>query len=146
MQDQTAMVFDLTTGNLVNWPALVSKSAHATTYTGTDYEGNMVTGAILPPLEKIAVDSAETECKHAFQHPQPFLLWPDAKKETLVARPFDLPHAVQACASSIRLSIDQARNLGFDENLLHAIRQAHHSAAAPSAHPPPRRNTSAELQ
>jgi len=92
-QDQAAMAFDITTGNLVNWPALVSNSAHATSYPDTDYEGNTVTGVILPSLEKIAVDSAETECKHAFQHPLPFLLWPNAEKETLVARPFG-PHTL----------------------------------------------------
>jgi hypothetical protein len=48
----------------------------------------------------------------------------DAKKEVLVAEPF-LPHVLQACATEIDLSVEQARELGFDQGPLRAIDEAH---------------------
>jgi hypothetical protein len=122
---QMAMVFDMSIGAPVNWTELVAKSAGASPYAGTAWDGTTVGALVLPALQKMNAASADAECKDAFQNPQPFLIWPDAKHETLVAQPFDLPHVVQACANEIQLTMDQARKLGFDEVLLSAIQQAH---------------------
>jgi hypothetical protein len=133
-----AMVFDMSTGAQVSWTELVAKSAGASPYTGTFWDGSTAGALVLPALQKMNVDSnvdsADADCKDAFQNPQPFLIWPDAKHETLVAQPFDLPHVVQACANEIALTMDQARKLGFDEVLLSAIQQAHSWTAVKPAH------------
>jgi hypothetical protein len=121
---QMALVFDMTTGAPVNWMALVAKSAGASTHTDTVMDGSTAGALILPALQKMNLAAAGPDCKDAFQDPQSFLLWPDAKSGTLVAMPFDLPHATQACASQINLTIGQARKLGFSESLLGAIEQA----------------------
>lgn len=128
--DQMALVFDMTTGAPVNWTALVAKSTGASSYTDTIMDGSTVGALILPALQKMNIAAADADCKDAFGDPQSFLLWPDAKSDTLVAQPFDLPYAAQACAQEIQLTIEQARNLGFSESLLSAIEQAHSAIAA----------------
>ncbi len=121
---QMALVFDMTTGAPVNWMALVAKSAGASTYTDTVTDGSTAGALVVPALQKMNLAAANADCKDAFQDPQSFLLWPDAKSGTLVAMPFDLPYATQACANPINLTIEQARKLGFSESLLGAIEQA----------------------
>jgi hypothetical protein len=129
-----AMVFDMSNGAPVSWTELVAKSAGASLYAGTFWDGSTVGALVLPALQKMNASSADADCKDAFQNPQPFLIWPDAKHETLVAQPFDLPHVVQACANEIDLTMDQARKLGFDEALLSAIQQAHRRTVVKPAH------------
>jgi hypothetical protein len=136
--NRISMVFYLANGNQVNWPALLPKSAETSAHMDTDWEGNRVSAVISPQLLRIAVVAARSNCKNAFRSGQSFLIWPDAKRQKLVVFPFDLPHSVQACAEEIYLTMDQARKLGFDEDLLHAISQAHRSATSPSSDPPPR--------
>jgi hypothetical protein len=123
--DTMAMVFDMTTGTPVSWPAMVTKSAGAAAILGAVSDGSKVGALVLPALAKINLAAANEDCRDAFQDPQPFQLWPDAKSGTLVAQAFDLPHVVAACAIEIPLSMAQARALGFDEGLLGAIEQAH---------------------
>jgi hypothetical protein len=130
--DTIAMVFDMTTGTLVNWVDLVAKSAGATANGDTASGGSSIGALVLPALQKINIAAASAECKDAFDDPQPFLLWPDAEHGTLVAEATDLPHVVQGCAEEIPLTIEQARKLGFDESLLSAIAQAHAQAVAAS--------------
>jgi len=127
---QMALVFDMTTGAPVNWLALVAKSAGASTYSDTVVDGSTAGALILPALQKMNLAAANGDCKDAFQDPQSFLLWPDAASGTLVAMPFDLPFATQACANPIKLTIDQARKLGFSESLLGAIEQANRQTGA----------------
>ena len=116
--DVITMVFDMTTGAPVDWTEMVAKSAGAS--------ANSAVGTlVLPALQKMNLAAADADCKDVFQDPQPFLMWPDAKRGTLVAQPCDLPHVVQACANEINLTMDQARKLGFDESLLTAIEHAH---------------------
>jgi Deacetylase PdaC len=123
--DVIAMVFDMTTGAPVDWTKMVVKSAGASVNSATLSDGSTAGALVLPALQKMNLAAAHADCKDAFQDPQPFLVWPDAKGGTLVAQPFDLPHVVQACANEISLTMDQARKLGFDKNLLTAIEQAH---------------------
>lgn len=128
--DTMAMVFDMTTGTPVNWPALVAKSAGASAFADAVSDGSKVGALVLPALAKINLAAANADCKDAFQDPQSFQLWPDAKTGTLVAQAFDLPHVVAECAIQIPLTLEQARTLGFDESVLSAIQQAHTSATA----------------
>ena len=123
--DTMAMVFDMTAGTPVNWPAMVAKSAGASSFVDSVADGSKVGALVLPALAKIYATQAGADCKEAFQDPQSFLIWPDAKQGTLVVEAFDLPHVVQACATNLNLTIAQARELRFDESLLSAIEQAH---------------------
>ena len=123
--DVIAMVFDMTTGAPVDWTKMVAKSPGASVNSATLSDGSTTGTLVLPALQKINLTAADVDCKDAFQDPQPFLMWPDAKRGTLVAQPCDLPHVVQACANEINLTMDQARRLGFDESLLTAIEKAH---------------------
>ena len=132
--DQMAMVFDMTTDSPVNWIKLLPKSSTPSALTDTVADGSTMGALVLPALRKILLAAADADCKDAFQDPQGFLLWPDAKHEALVAQPFDLPHVVQACANEINLTLDQARKLGFDETLLTAIQQAHSHVSSASKH------------
>ena len=130
--DTLAMVFDLTSGRPANWMNLIAKSANASSHSDSITDGTTVGALIVPALRAISVAKADKDCKDAFEDPQSYQIWPDARSGTLVAEPFDLPHVVAACADDLALTIDQARKLGFDEALLTAIATAH------------RRNTSAQ--
>jgi hypothetical protein len=120
----------MATGKPVNWAMLLLNSAGATSFVDSVSDGSTMGALVLPALKEMLVASADADCKDAFQDPQSFLMWPDAKHEMLVAQPFDLPHVVQACADEIDLTMVQARKLGFDESLLGAIEQAHRDFAA----------------
>lgn len=128
--DTLAMVFDLTTGRPVNWMNLIAKSANASVYSDSISDGSTVGALIVPALRDLTLAHADGDCKEAFQNPQAFQLWPDAKSGTLTAEPFDLPHVVAACAADLKLTPDQARKLGFDDTLLSAITEAHRQFAA----------------
>jgi hypothetical protein len=128
--DVMAMVFDMTTGTPVNWPAQFPKSAEASSFVDSVEDGSKVGALVLPALLKIYAAAATSECKDAFQNTQSFLLWPDAQHGTLVAQAFDLPHAAQDCADELDVTIEQARKLGFDESVLIAIEQAHRQMVA----------------
>jgi len=128
--DVMAMVFDMTTGTPVNWPAQFPQSAGASSIVDSVGDGSKVGALVLPALLKIYAAAATSECKDAFQNTQSFLLWPDAQHGTLVAQAFDLPHAAQDCADELDVTIEQARKLGFDESVLIAIEQAHRQMVA----------------
>lgn len=132
--DVIAMVFDMTTGAPVDWTKMVAKSPVASVNSTTLSDGKTTGTLILPALQKISLAAADADCKDVFQGQQPFLMWPDAKRGTLVAQPCDLPHVVQACAIEIHLTMDHARKLGFDESLLTAIEQAHRRTTVTSKH------------
>jgi hypothetical protein len=70
------------------------------------------------------------DCKDAYQDPQSFMIYPDAKTGTLIVSAFDLPHVVQACANDMTLTLDQAKKLGFDHGFLDAVAAAHQQPGA----------------
>ena len=123
--DTRAIVFDLTTGRPVDWVNLIAESAKASTYSDSNSDGTEVHALIVPGLQSLTIAHASEDCKDAFDDRQSYQLWPDAKSGTLVAEPFGLAHAVVACADDLRLTLDQAGKLGFDEMLLSTIAQAH---------------------
>jgi hypothetical protein len=132
--DRNAMVFDVTTGALVDWSTPVANSAGASPKVGSGLDGATASRLAFPALEKINVSRADAECKDAFGLPQSFVIWPDAKKGTLIVQEADLPHVVQACAKEIALTMNEARKLGFDESLLRAIELGHRQSVASPSH------------
>jgi hypothetical protein len=124
-----ALVFDMETGALVDWTALIAKRAGASSREATGSDGSVKSALMLPALQAIYVAAADADCKDIFQGPQSFLLWPDAGQGALVAQAADLPHVAAACEQELKLTMNQARKLGFDETLLSAIEQAHQQQA-----------------
>lgn len=120
-----AIVFDLATGNLVDWAAFVLKSAGPVAYSDSTTDGSPEASLILPALNSSNLSEADGDCKRAFKIQQTYLIWPDAKRGELIAEASDLPHVVQGCAQELRLSIEEARKLGFSNDLLSAIELAH---------------------
>ncbi len=131
---QMAMVFDLTTGAPVNWMALIAKSAGASSYSDSVLGGVTAGAVIVPALRKIYVAQADPECRAAFDNPQPFQLWPNAKDGTLSVTAFDMSFAAAACADTMDLSLHQAAKLGFSKTLLDAIASGRLNAVKAPAH------------
>lgn len=123
--DTEVMVFDLKTGAPVNWMTLIAKSANASSYSDSVMDGTTAGAIILPALSKMYIAAASKDCSDAFQSPQSFLIWPDAKKGMLDTQAFDLPFATAACGTEMDLTLKQAKVLGFRTVLLDAIQAAH---------------------
>ena len=124
-REDIAVVFDLTTGELVRWDAFVAQSAEAQADSESTLDGSRQATLILPALEKLNTPAADDACKNVFKEKQSFLVWPDAQMGQLEAEATGLPHVVQGCVQKIRLSTKKARELGFNDDLLTAIEQAH---------------------
>jgi hypothetical protein len=125
------IIFDLTTGVLVNPMTLLAKSAGVSMRDGFNLDGTKVDALIIPGLAKMYIDAAPPDnpgddCKDVFSdRDQAFYIWPDAKKGTLDVEAFGVPQVVSHCAYDMNLSLDQARKLGFSETLLRSIETAH---------------------
>lgn len=118
-----AFVFDLTTGARVDWKSILPPAASTTPDTFDD--GTQADAVLLPALDALNLAQAQSECRDAYQNPQPFLLWPDSKKAALVALPLGLSHADIPCATELDIPIDEARRVGFSPTLLDAVVLAH---------------------
>jgi hypothetical protein len=130
--DLVVLVFDLETGEQVDWTALAPKSAGASQTKNVLWNEDGTPPLILQGLQAIyaAAEDPESDCAGYFQDERPFVLWPDAESGTLVAEVAGLPHVALPCKNELKLQIDQARKLGFDESLLQAIEEAHRIAAS----------------
>jgi hypothetical protein len=130
-EDLTVLVFDMKTGAQVDWSTLVRKSAGASSAKNVLGDAEGATHPILlPELQAIYAAAEEDYCKDYFEDDRPFFLWPNAESGTLIAEVAGLPHIAAPCKNELKLTIEQARNLGFDELLLQAIEEAHRIAAA----------------
>ncbi len=126
----SAMVFDLRTGDAVDWIKLIAPSAGASVVSGSGAKGAVVLAA----LRTMSVDAAEADCRGAFEDKQAYVLWPDTRQGSLMAMPVNLPHDVQACATELTVTLPQAKQMGFSEALLDAIERANgpqHGAKEP---------------
>ena len=119
--DRLAFVFDMQSGEFVDWTKFISESA------GVARSDHVFA---FPALQEINSHSAVGDCKNAFEGEQYFLIWPDARRDALVALATGLPHVIQGCAEEIVLSMERARQIGFDEEVLHAIDEAHRRSRA----------------
>jgi hypothetical protein len=128
--DLTALVFDMETGKQVDWNALVAKSSRASSPKNPPGDGEGTRPLMLPELQVIYAAAEETYCKDYFEDEQAFVIWPDAESGTLIAKVAGLPHVAAPCKNEFKLTIEQARKLGFDESLLLAIEEAHRIAGS----------------
>ena len=130
--DLVVLVFNLETGEQVDWSALVPKSAGAYLPKNVLGDEDGTPPLSLPELQAIyaAAEDPASDCAGYFQDERPFVLWPDAESGTLVAEVAGLPHVALPCKNELKLTIEQARKLGFDETLLQAVEEAHRIAGA----------------
>ncbi|MFZ0273103.1 MAG: hypothetical protein WB524_15390 [Acidobacteriaceae bacterium] len=127
--DFFALVFDMTTGGLIDWKTFVSDTEDFEVIN-RDVDGTASSQLIMPSLSSVVVSRADGECKQALEEENlSFLVWPDAKSGVLMVNPTGLPHVVQACEEPLGLTIDQARKLGFSDALLDSVAQAHGRAS-----------------
>ena len=127
------VVLDLSTGQTVDWTKLV-KAAGVTNYSDSGADGKLgqPQALIYPALMAMYMKDPDNQgdCKDAYQDPQSFMIYPDAKSGKLDVSAFDLPHVVQACMNDMMLTPEQAKSLGFDQGLLDALAAAHKQPGA----------------
>jgi len=124
----SAIVFDLSTGQAVDWTKLVTgKGVKSYSDSGADGKLGKPLALIYPALMAMYMEDPDNggECKDAYEDPQSFMIYPDAKTGTLIVSAFDLPHVVQACMNDMTLTLDQAKKLGFNQGFLDAVAAAH---------------------
>jgi hypothetical protein len=132
----SVLIFDLNTGEGVDWTKLV-KAPGVTNYSDSGADGKLgAPQALIDPslnaayMKWAATQDGFSDCKDAFNDPQSYMIWPEAKSGMLMVEPFDLPHVVQACANDMTLTLDQAQKLGFSADLLKALAAAHQQPGA----------------
>jgi hypothetical protein len=126
-----ALVFDLQSGALVRALGIAEKAPDAAEYVNQT-SGDRVYQLVLPGLKRAYREAATKDCKEDFDYyGDSYLIWPDAASGTLVAMAGDLPNVVLECATELKMPLDEARRLGFDEVLLQAIAEAHKRVKKP---------------
>jgi hypothetical protein len=131
LNNHAAVVFDMTTGELVNWAEFLAGVDGGAASDTTD-DGAKSPEITMPALTALALGRADRECKSALEDSGElvFQAWPDARRDQLMIKANGQPHVTQACEETIGLSIGEARKLGFTEEVLDAIEQAHRSENA----------------
>jgi hypothetical protein len=123
-------VFDLNTGDTVNWTKLVN-SAGVKTYSDTGADGKqgqplaLIEPALMAMYLKDPDNAGDCQTAYSDANTQSFIIWPEAKTGTLKVEAFDLPHVTQACANDMTLTLEQAKKLGFNQGFLDAVAAAH---------------------
>ncbi len=126
LNDHAAIVFDMTTGELLNWEEFLAAVADASATSWKSIDGAISPEIVMPSLTELAVGRADPECKSALEDSGlQFEIWPDARRGQLMIKATGQPHVTQACEETIGLSISEARKLGFSKEFLNAIEQAH---------------------
>lgn len=115
-----AMVFDLRTGDVVNWDHVLGKDVSTA------------------DLKQLYVRKLkDTDCRTAVGEMDGLrlLFWLDARAGSVMAQDEDLPHVIHACGESVPLSADEARSIGVPAEMLTALQTAHNSwKQMPKAH------------
>jgi hypothetical protein len=127
------IVFDMNTGDRIDWKSLSPGGTGVFAGAEQSPDGTASPGLFIPSLMRLAVSRATGDCKEPMQHfdhlgqnsDLPFVIWPDAKRGLLMTKASGLPHVVQACEEKIGLTITEARKLGFSQELLDSLEQAH---------------------
>lgn len=125
--DHAAVVFDMTTGELVDWKEFLEGVDGVSTMSGKSIDGATSSEVVMPSLTQLAVGRADPECKKVLKDSGElvFQIWPDARRGQLMIKATGQPHVTQACEETIGLSVSEARKLGFSREVLEAIEQAH---------------------
>lgn len=125
-----ALVFDLTTGRLVDWAKLLPELARRKG-TDTAADGSTLGTVSSDRLSDLYRDAAkrgggDPECVDALKDTElNFILWPDATADGLAVQPAGLPHVIAACGPSRPILVDTLKSLGVDAEFLKAIEAAH---------------------
>jgi hypothetical protein len=127
LNDHAAVVFDMTTGELINWKTFLTAVDGASAMSDKSGDGAASPGIVMPSLTQLAVGRADPECKRALEDSGElvFQVWPDARRGQLMIKATGQPHVTQACEETIGLPISEAKKFGFSEEVLDAIEQAH---------------------
>lgn len=117
---QSAFVYDVETGRPVDWLSLFPVGAKA--LDGSALDGTATGLVTWRELSRRAAAQATRSCRDMFgERALGFAVRLDGRSGALVARPADLPHAIQACARDVRLDVPALRRLGFDPRLIAAL-------------------------
>ncbi len=121
-----ALVYDLTTGNPVDWARLLPKPVVETSSLDSSADGAKIGVVGSRTLSALYVaglgKDLDADCKEALTSADlNFILWPDAKTKGLAMQTVSLPHAMQACADVVAIPTSKLRQLGAAPSLVDAL-------------------------
>ena len=116
----TALVFGLADGRLVDWAGLVPASLEAKGAIDTAPDGARL-GVLTSPGLKALYGPLQGECQDVGDLIAGFMIWPDREAGGLVMAPVGLPHAMAACGDATTLKPDRLTALGFAPSLVAAL-------------------------
>jgi hypothetical protein len=131
LNDHAAVVFDMTTGELIEWKKFLKTVPDAWPASWKSEDGATSSEIEMPALTQLAVGRADPECGQALKDSDTFQVWPDARRGQLMIQATGQPHVTQECQQAIGLSIPEARALGFGAEILDRIEQAHQIETSP---------------
>lgn len=121
-----ALVYDLTTGNPVDWARLLPKPVVERSSLDSSADGAKIGVVGSKALSALYVEGLgkglDPDCKEALTSADlNFVLWPDAKAKGLAMQTVSLPHATQACADVVAIPTTKLRELRADKSLIDAL-------------------------
>lgn len=121
-----ALVYDLTTGDVVDWAKLLPHPTIETSSLATAAEGSKIAVVGSRILSKFYVD-------HLGKHIDPdcidvlastdlqFIFWVDSSQGGVTMQTVNLPHVVQACADTVTMSLDTLKEFHANKILLDGL-------------------------
>ena len=130
----SVVAFTLDTGEPVD-PLKWFKPGTNVSYADVDEPGPPVEKSIsAPDLIPTYKELTKHECDDLYQDSQPFIIWPDAAIGQVMIEADALPGCCEACGYEVGITLDLARKLGFAEDFLASIQQAHDRSTAAAKH------------
>ena len=132
-----ALVFDLSTGKLVDWEKLLPGKLHVKKLDASlekefPFYVTVSSDAIWELYKKAALeDNKDADCATALDEKLDFILYPDAKEAAVAVEEVGLRHAVKACGTTLYMTGDMLKTLGASKELIDALEAAH--ASLPTA-------------
>jgi len=132
INDHAAVVFDMTTGELLNWQKFLPTAAGASETSAESIDRATSTEIVMRSLTELAVGRADPDCKKALEDfgYLTFQIWPDTRLGQLMIKATGQPHVTQACEETIGISIPEAKKLGFSIEILNSIEQGHRTESS----------------
>ena len=132
-----AFVFDLSTGEPVDWRKLLPAQLRGEPGRASD-AARPPEEIVSPALTALFVAESEkegvgTDCKEAFaEQDMDFQFWPDAKAKGLAMRAANLLHWAEGpCSGPVTIPAETLKNLGFDASLIQDIETGRYQVADP---------------
>ena len=128
-----ALVFDLQTGQLVDWRTLLPASLIQSTPLDEALDGGKIGlissdklaatyGMLYPTRPQNDISNEDwSSCREAVGEARAFLAWPAVKPNGLAVQPADLPHVVAACGVPVIVPTAMLRSLGVSQSLTDAL-------------------------